>query len=174
VKLIVSLFLCLINLFQGCNDEIHFESSNASDETLSWGEASSRSCESHYQAGFIASDESLKFTIGLETCENETHCNAPLKPGTRYAVTLRVFHGESFTDLSGIEFETENESNLMGILLIAAGFVILAVAAICFVKLCKSRSENSLSQKPKSTSIDSMDENDYDEISLETGSWSDK
>lgn len=48
----------------------------------------------------------------MSDCTNDLDfCNGPLKPGTRYAVVVRIFTTTGYSDTQMIEFETGKEQN---------------------------------------------------------------
>ncbi|XP_062563518.1 phosphatidylinositol phosphatase PTPRQ [Armigeres subalbatus] len=89
-------------------------------DVLSWRTAVEISCTPQYQTTPRQwnpvgqrklrgrSDEEILFVIGSETCETEEEfCNGPLKPGTEYALIVRVFTNSGYSDSTMQIFRTD-------------------------------------------------------------------
>lgn len=86
-----------------CGNKVEPETGFIDSESAprTWKKVQEESCISQYQTGSLVdndkaskdteSDHRIVFTIGTETCETNNYCNGPLKPGKRYALTMRYF-----------------------------------------------------------------------------------
>lgn len=112
---------------------------NNEPKTKTWREVEGEKCIPLYQTGSI-SEETVSsngrnlqenyfvFTVGTETCETNGYCNGPLRPGSWFALTMRVFTRQGWSDTDYITIKTENEVPLMLI-----SISILSVMFIVFV-----------------------------------------
>ncbi|XP_053679181.1 phosphatidylinositol phosphatase PTPRQ [Anopheles nili] len=63
----------------------------------------------------------VEYVIGKETCDKgQEYCNGPLKPGTEYALIVRIFSRSGFTDSAMQVFKTDS--------LIKVGLIVSAIA----------------------------------------------
>jgi ATP-dependent Zn protease len=93
---------------------------------LSWGEADRESCVPQYQTGsmtysslmdnVVILENFVEFSIGTESCyltnlsyNDRLYCNGPLRPGTHYTLTLRVFTSSGWSDTHQMRFETKRQ-----------------------------------------------------------------
>ncbi|XP_021710456.1 phosphatidylinositol phosphatase PTPRQ [Aedes aegypti] len=95
--------------------------SNEWPEVLSWKSAIEAPCTPQYQTTpkqwnpmeerrFRGrSDDDVLYVIGSETCEaGQEFCNGPLKPGTEYALIVRVFTNSGYSDSTLQIFRTDS------------------------------------------------------------------
>lgn len=125
--------------FKGCNEKVSSESKigfiDDHRDPKSWKEATNESCIPQYQTATIVEERArqnkpnqhFSFTIGIETsCEGTGYCNGPLKPGKKYALTMRFFTKTGFADSDYIKIVTEKEVPLFLI-------TILTLSVMCIV-----------------------------------------
>jgi hypothetical protein len=67
-------------------------------------------------------------TIGTETCEHVGLCNGLLKPGTTYALTLRIYTETGFADSKYIEIKTKKDVPILMI-----SITVLSILCIVFL-----------------------------------------
>uniref|UniRef100_A0A182YNU1 protein-tyrosine-phosphatase n=1 Tax=Anopheles stephensi TaxID=30069 RepID=A0A182YNU1_ANOST len=116
-------------------------------EIPNWYRASNMRCVEQYQTtpefwnpmARMSRDEDgpgpIEYVVGKDDCGNgKGYCNGPLKPGTEYALIVRIFSRSGFTDSEMQVFRTDSlikigliVSAVIGCLLLAfiAGFVIV-------------------------------------------------
>lgn len=122
---------------------------------LNWADVQEDSCQRQYQAtpmrfanGLfdlkVASDpgadnDQMELQIGGSACTdtNEGFCNGPLKPGTKYAVVLRLFTETGFTDNPHLIMETISEVQFTMIILMVITVLTTAFVAGTIIVLNK-------------------------------------
>jgi hypothetical protein len=101
------------------------------DEKPSWREAMEKSCIPQYYADDIHNpktmnalrsrthnnNSSIYFVIGKIDCGDQKPCNGPLKSGTKYSLTLRLYTKTGFADSGFIIIVTDKEVPLLAIIL---------------------------------------------------------
>ncbi|XP_062712095.1 phosphatidylinositol phosphatase PTPRQ [Aedes albopictus] len=113
--------------------------SNEWPDVLSWKTAIEASCTPQYQTTPKQwnpmegrklrgrSNEEILYVIGSEECENEQDfCNGPLKPGTEYALVVRVFTNSGYSDSTMQIFRTDSLIQLT--IIVVSIFVCLLLA----------------------------------------------
>lgn len=82
---------------------------------MTWKDAMQETCIPQYQADVIVKEDFLQAkanneqgvlvrSIGTSACSDaSSHCNGPLRPGTKYAITLRLYTSTGFADSQYIE-----------------------------------------------------------------------
>lgn len=105
-----------------------------------WKDVENEECRSQYQTGVLVEEEAklalgkvegknFLFIIGTEsTCDTYNYCNGPLKPGTNFALTMRVFTRKGYSDFKYITIKTESEIPILFITI-----TILSVMCVVFV-----------------------------------------
>lgn len=110
-------------------------------DTKTWNEASRQVCIPQYQTTPIRwkpvkanrnrglphnTAVFIQYVVGTEDCspsaDVNVYCNGPLKPGTSYAVILRVFTDSGYSDTQPIYFKTDS---LVAVLLIVVSISVL-------------------------------------------------
>lgn len=99
-------------------------------EMPSYSEAMEHSCIPQYYADDIHnpkaanilrsrhnSNSSIYFGIGKVNCDYQKPCDGPLKAGTKYAVTFRLYTRSGFADSGFIVIHTDKEVPLLAIIL---------------------------------------------------------
>ena len=113
----------------------------------SWHDVQNDACQRQYQAtperhsvGLVPlgetltmrqeAEENLEIQIGTQNCPSirtdRQFCNGPLRPGTKYAVVLRLFTESGFTDNSYLVLETVSEIKLSLIVLMVVSVLLSA------------------------------------------------
>ncbi|XP_055532783.1 phosphatidylinositol phosphatase PTPRQ [Wyeomyia smithii] len=110
-------------------------------DLLSWSQVFGMHCTAQYQTTpqewspvqVVSTNQQTReqapvvYVIGNETCEDrQGYCNGPLKPGTEYALVVRVFTQSGFSDSALQFFQTDSLIQLT--LIVATIFVCLLVA----------------------------------------------
>ncbi|XP_058126243.1 phosphatidylinositol phosphatase PTPRQ-like [Anopheles ziemanni] len=98
---------------------------------LDWHRVSNMHCVEQYQTtpefwnpinATSRADARIEYVVGEEQCKDgKIYCNGPLKPGTEYALIVRVFSRSGFSDSSFQSFRTDS--------LIQVGLIISTVVA---------------------------------------------
>uniref|UniRef100_A0A336L4J4 protein-tyrosine-phosphatase n=1 Tax=Culicoides sonorensis TaxID=179676 RepID=A0A336L4J4_CULSO len=105
-------------------------------DVLSWHDVQDKECIPQYQTTpkrlSVGENEfgPILYTIGTSDCTNDpNYCNGPLKPGTKYAVIVRIFTETGYSDTQMMVFETDRLIALLLIItlitaLLSSGFLI--------------------------------------------------
>lgn len=119
-------------------------------KTKTWKEVDGEICISQYQTGSLTKEEVsssgrnleenyFSFTVGTETCETNSYCNGPLKPGRTFALTMRVFTARGWSDTDYITIKTENEVPLMLIMISILSVMFVVFVAGFYISYRKTR-----------------------------------
>uniref|UniRef100_A0A8D8B6L2 protein-tyrosine-phosphatase n=1 Tax=Culex pipiens TaxID=7175 RepID=A0A8D8B6L2_CULPI len=126
--------------------------SGAWPDMASWADVYHLECSPQYQTTpklwdpiaarryFGRSDEQIMFVIGSETCDDgREYCNGPLKPGTEYALIVRIFTDSGFSDSPIQYFQTDSLIQLMLIVLTIFGCLLVAfiLGLVIFIRTQK-------------------------------------
>uniref|UniRef100_A0A182M201 protein-tyrosine-phosphatase n=1 Tax=Anopheles culicifacies TaxID=139723 RepID=A0A182M201_9DIPT len=71
--------------------------------------------------------EPIEYVVGNDTCDKgQKYCNGPLKPGTEYALIVRIFSSSGYTDSEMQVFRTDSLIKIGLIVSTVAGCLVLA------------------------------------------------
>jgi hypothetical protein len=129
-------------LSKGCGNEPKPERGLIQNDpkTKTWKEIEDAACIPLYQTGSITEEtlssmrRSLEeshfvFTIGTETCETNSYCNGALKSGRTFAMTMRFYTSQGWSDTDYIAIKTKNEVplTLISISILSVMFAVFVV-----------------------------------------------
>ncbi|XP_049289868.1 phosphatidylinositol phosphatase PTPRQ [Anopheles funestus] len=112
-------------------DFIDNSEDNEWPEVLDWYRANNMRCVEQYQTtpkfwnpiNRLIREErrsgGIEYVVGKDSCEGQEYCNGPLKPGTEYALIVRIFSRSGYTDSEMQVFRTDS--------LIKVGLIVSAV-----------------------------------------------
>ncbi|XP_049539452.1 phosphatidylinositol phosphatase PTPRQ [Anopheles darlingi] len=135
VALLVSERFCQIDP-EPRTDFINSEGTTQWPEVPDWHRVNNMRCTEQYQTTpkfwnpllhlSRAKSNPVEFVVGEERCDNgKEYCNGPLKPGTEYALVVRIFSRTGFTDSELQFFRTDS--------LIMVGLIISSIVACCLL-----------------------------------------
>ncbi|KFB37697.1 AGAP011650-PA-like protein [Anopheles sinensis] len=115
---------------------------------FTWSQASTMECAGQYQTssdgwGIFKRKPMnntlipLRYTIGEDQCGSPNFikiiCNGPLKPGTDYALIVRIILSTGFVDMDPVYFSTKSDLNLLIIVSAVLYTIFLISMVVCFV-----------------------------------------
>uniref|UniRef100_A0A182FUR3 protein-tyrosine-phosphatase n=1 Tax=Anopheles albimanus TaxID=7167 RepID=A0A182FUR3_ANOAL len=117
-------------------DFINSEGTTQWPEVPDWHRVNNMRCTEQYQTTpkfwnpllhlSRARSNLVEFVVGEERCDDgKEYCNGPLKPGTEYALVVRIFSRTGFTDSELQFFRTDS--------LIMVGLIISSIVACCLL-----------------------------------------
>ncbi|KFB37706.1 AGAP011650-PA-like protein [Anopheles sinensis] len=105
-------------------------------EILDWHRVTNMRCVEQYQttpefwnpmSTASRADDPIEYVVGREQCnDGKKFCNGPLKPGTEYALVVRVISRSAYSDSPFRSFRTASMVPLGLITSLVVGFVLLA------------------------------------------------
>lgn len=106
-----------------CGKEVERATGFLINETRprSWSDVENEECRSQYLTTLLVPDgtkSTLTLTIGTESiCDSYNYCNGPLKPNSKFALSLRLYTNMGYADSRSYDIVTESEIPLLFILI---------------------------------------------------------